>query len=102
MSDARNEDDYFTRLEFEKKQQLREELQAQQKKEDLDALKQLHHHRCGKCGNEMTTLPFRGIEIEICPSCGAVLLDPGELEMLSGQDNGGIITSFFETFFGAK
>ena len=27
---------------------------------------------------------FQGVEIDICPSCGAVLLDPGELEELAG------------------
>jgi ribosomal protein S27E len=102
MSDAGTEDDYFARLELEKKRKLREELRAREEEDAVEARKALHDNKCGKCGDEMTTVPFRGVEIEICPGCGAVLLDPGELEQLAGTDNGGAISSFFETFFGKK
>jgi Zn-finger nucleic acid-binding protein len=39
----------------------------------------------------METRPHRGIEIEVCPDCGAVLLDPGELELLAGRDQAGVM-----------
>jgi Zn-finger nucleic acid-binding protein len=40
---------------------------------------------------------FKGVEIEKCPDCGAVLLDPGELEQLAGKDESG----FFADLFGS-
>ena len=46
----------------------------------------------------METKLFKGVEIEICPNCGAVLLDPGELEQLAGKDE----SSFFAGLFGGK
>jgi len=100
LSDARPEDDYFARLELEKKRKLREQITENQAVEDIAARKALHFHKCGKCGDDMETVPFRGVEVEICPGCGAVLLDPGELEQLAGNDKGGVISGFFESFFG--
>ena len=102
MSDARPEDDYFARLELEKKRKLKEELLKKEAAEEREARKALHFNKCGKCGEDMDTVPFRGVEVEICALCGAVLLDPGELEQLAGKDNGGTISNFFEAFFGSK
>jgi Zn-finger nucleic acid-binding protein len=39
----------------------------------------------------MDTKRFKGIEIEICGNCGAVLLDPGELEALAGEDKHSVV-----------
>ena len=100
MSESGKEQEYFARLELEKTRTLREKANAQHAQESLVERKALHFNKCGKCGDEMSTVPFRGVEVEICPSCGAVLLDPGELEQLAGTDSGGAISSFFETFFG--
>ena len=102
VSDARPEDDYFARLELEKKRKLKEQMLENEAAEAKEERKALHYNKCGKCGDDMDTIPFRGVEIEICASCGAVLLDPGELEQLAGKDNGGTISNLFETFFGSK
>lgn len=92
MSDkARGAEDYFTQIEREQ----REKLAAQFAKEKADAeaaeRKKLHHLRCGKCGGQMTPRDFRGVEIDVCGDCGAVLLDPGELETLAGKDSTGVL-----------
>lgn len=100
MSERKSEDEYFTRIEKEQKAKLKAELDAKEAVAAAQALKDLHWNHCGKCGNKMKTLAFRGIEIEQCPSCGAVLLDPGELEDLAGKDGGAVFSSFF-TMFGA-
>ena len=36
--------------------------------------------------------------IEICPSCGAVLLDAGELEELAGKDESGVFDTIADLF----
>jgi len=100
VSEARQEDEYFARLELEKKRKLHGQQRSKQAASSLAERKTLHFNKCGKCGDTMETVAFRGIEIEICPDCGAVLLDSGELEQLAGADKGGTLSSFFESFFG--
>ena len=81
------EEEYFARVEAQKTAQLGKELAKQEAEAAAAALKELHHHHCGKCGNAMDTTRFKGVEIEVCPQCSAVLLDPGELEQLAGEDH---------------
>jgi uncharacterized protein len=95
------EEEYFAKIEAEKKARLVADLKVQKDRTALDERRALHWLRCGKCGAAMETRVFRGVEIEVCPECGAVLLDRGELESLSGKDRGG----FFEALgglFGGK
>ncbi len=92
------EEEYFARLEQEKKARLAAELAERRAQEELEARKALHYLKCGKCGADMDTRPFRGVEVEICPECGAVLLDPGELEELAGEDRSGVIRMLGELF----
>lgn len=99
MSD---EDEYFRRLDQEAKAKLKAKLDREHAEADRVARIALHHHKCGKCGASMTTRAFRGIEIEMCDECGAVLLDPGELEALAGQDGSEMFGSFFSMFRSGK
>lgn len=93
-----DEDEYFHQLDKEAKARLRAKLDAEMSQKEAEERKQLHFHKCGKCGSDMNTQVFRGIEIEVCTSCGAVLLDPGELEELAGSDQTALFTSFFSMF----
>ena len=93
MSSHNPEDEYFTRLEAEQKAKLKKQIDAEKAELAKEERKKLHYLKCGKCGGEMDTVPHRGVEIEVCKDCGAVLLDPGELETLEGPVGG-----FFESF----
>ena len=95
MSERNLEDDYFARLDAEKRAALKRKLDGETSEAADEALRELHYHQCGKCGYPMATEHFRGVEIEVCTRCKAVLLDPGELEQLSGSDAG-----FFKDLFG--
>lgn len=95
MSDNKQEEEYFAQIEREKREKLRAKIEAEQAKRDLDELKDKHWNKCGKCGSDMNAIAFRGVEIDVCPQCGAVLLDNGELETLAGKDQGGLIASMF-------
>lgn len=101
MSERKQEEEYFAKLDREKKEALRAKLDAEQRDANLAERKATHHHKCGKCGADMDTKAFRGIEIEICPDCGAVLLDNGELQQLAGEDQSGIIGGLF-SFIGGN
>ena len=95
---AAPEDEYFHREEQEKLARLRAQADAEKAQAAKEKRKQDHWHRCGKCGAEMQTKVFKGVEIEICNECGAVLLDAGELENLAGQDQGGVFNTIGELF----
>ena len=77
---------------------MREEAARQKAAAEAEERAALHHHKCGKCGSDMATEIFKGIEIEVCGSCGAVLLDPGELEQLVGEDESGRIKALADFF----
>jgi hypothetical protein len=93
-----DEDEYFKRIDLENKAKLKAKLDAEAAEQALIDRKVIHHNRCGKCGGLMDTQVFRGIEIELCPDCGAVLLDPGELQQLAGNDQSGVFAGFFSQF----
>jgi hypothetical protein len=98
MSKSNPEEEYFKRQELQKLAALRAKQEDQNLEDALRERKELHYNRCGRCGDEMQPKIFQGVEIDICPSCGSVLLDPGELEELAGEDKSGVIggiASFF-------
>jgi pimeloyl-CoA synthetase len=90
-----SEQEYFHRLEVEKLGKIKAESDAVEAVEASEAARELHHHMCGKCGISMSSVLFKGVEIERCSGCGAVLLDPGELEQLAGEDESGFLAGLF-------
>jgi hypothetical protein len=96
-----DEDDYFRKLDQEAKAKLKSKLDEQQAETARGERRLLHHGRCGKCGGDLAAQVFRGIEIDVCSDCGSVLLDPGELQTLAGQDSTDTLSSFF-SMFGSK
>ncbi len=92
------EDEYFHRQEKEKLARLKAQVEADEARAGLEARRAAHFNKCGKCGADMDTRVFKGVEVEICPDCGAVLLDPGELETLAGQDQSGVFQTIGDLF----
>ncbi len=84
------EQDYFQRVEQEKLYKAAAKKKDQDAEEAAERLREAHWMRCAKCGNEMVTMPFRGVEIERCPNCQGVYLDRGELTKLAGEDKSGV------------
>ena len=44
--------------------------------------------KCPKCHTEMVTKNYEGIEVDRCPSCEGIFLDPGELEHIDSKNLG--------------
>ena len=101
MSDKSSnpEAEYFARLDKEKKEALAQQVAAERAETEKVERKRLHDMRCGKCGGALAPRAFRGVTIDVCGDCGAVLLDPGELEQLAGKDETGALASLAR-FFG--
>jgi hypothetical protein len=92
------EEDYFRKQDQEKLRAMREETESKKSAAEAEDRRQRHHFKCGKCGSDMSTQIFKGIEIEVCGECNAVLLDPGELEELVGKDESGRMRALAEFF----
>ncbi len=92
------EEEYFARLDKEQSAKMREILAIEKAKSAREERQKLHYMRCGKCGGEMNTHAFRGVDVDICGECGAVLLDPGELQTLAGEDQSGVLDGIKQLF----
>jgi len=80
------EDDYFAREDVVKRHKLAAELAAKQTQAEAAALKAAHFMKCPKCGNDLATIKFKGLDIDRCFSCQGTWLDSGELEKLAGGE----------------
>lgn len=93
------EDDYFAREEIEKLYRLAKETAANRKVEEAEALRKAHFMKCPKCGNDLSTVHFRDVEIDRCFHCNGNWLDAGELEKLAGaEEKHGILSAIFKSF----
>lgn len=75
------EDLYFLEQDKKKLQHLR----AKTSKESDETYRQAHCNHCFRCGTpSLVEVEHRGIKIDLCVNdqCGAVHLDPGEMEKI--------------------
>jgi hypothetical protein len=91
------EEEYFARLEFERRRKATEEERRKLEDEERQRLKDLHYMRCPKCGAELVAIAYRGIELDKCSACQGVWLDCGELEQL-GVAEGGLLGGLLKIF----
>ena len=94
---SESEEEYFARLEIEKKKKLMEEKRKNLASDEKKKLKELHYMRCPKCGMELTEIDYKKIKIDKCFSCQGVWMDAGELEAVSELDQS-IMDKFFSVF----
>ncbi len=96
-----NEGEFFAREEALKKQKLAlEQAQALREKE-REQLKELHWMHCPKCGLELHTITFHGVEIDRCFHCHGTWLDAGALEKLAvreSEQKGAVVSSILQIF----
>ncbi|PKN29105.1 MAG: hypothetical protein CVU64_09845 [Deltaproteobacteria bacterium HGW-Deltaproteobacteria-21] len=80
---SEKEEEYFARIEFEKKKKLEHEKHLKLAAEEKKRLKELHYMRCPKCGMELVEVHYKGIAVDKCSECEGVWLDYGEFESAS-------------------
>jgi hypothetical protein len=80
---SEKEEEYFARLEFERRKELEKEKHQRLTEEKKKRLKELHHMRCPKCGMELIEIDYKGIKVDKCSECEGVWLDAGEFETAS-------------------
>jgi len=82
------EDEYFARLEFERKRKILDEREARAAEDEPRHALAVVRGRCPKCGAELIPVPYRGIELDKCSRCQGVWLDFGELDQIVTEDAG--------------
>ena len=96
------EEEYFAREEVEKRYKLAKELDAKRAAADAEALRQAHFMKCPKCGNDLATIKFKGVEVDRCFHCGVTVLDEGELEKVAGSDDNRSFLKDVASLFGRR
>jgi uncharacterized protein len=78
MSDkpSKNEDEYFARRDAELLRQQRETA----RKSAGDIERKTHYMKCPKCGYDLISGEWDGIQIDQCTHCHGIWCDAGEVE----------------------
>lgn len=94
MSDkpSRNEEEYFAKQEAE----LLKSRRANVQRASVEAERQSHHMKCPKCGHDLATEQYHGLEVDRCTQCDGVWFDAGEAEQLIGDEHEGVLASVFQ------
>jgi hypothetical protein len=90
LKPSEQEEEYFARMEFEKKKKIEEEKHKKLNAEEKKSLKGLHFMRCPKCGMELIEIDYKGIKVDRCSECEGIWLDAGELETVSKLEKSGL------------
>ena len=97
MKPSHTEEEFFARVEAEKKKKLAEDSRKKLTEEEKARLKSLHWMRCPKCCMELHAVPYKGVTLDKCFQCHGVFLDDGELEKIAGEESGfltGVLSLF--------
>jgi len=84
---SRNEDEYFAREDAELLRKQRERAAAA----NVEAERKTHYMKCPKDGHDLASSEYHGVTIEMCPHCGGMWLDAGELEAVAKDDHPNVI-----------
>ena len=90
LKPSEKEEEYFARLEFERKKKIEEEKHKKLAKEEKNHLKELHFMRCPKCGMELLEIDYNSIKVDKCSECDGIWLDAGEIENVSKLEKTGL------------
>lgn len=85
---SENEQEYFARVEAQKRLEAQVKRAAEKAVEEKQRLKQLHFMHCPKCGTELHAENLEGVAVDICPGCRGIFLDDGELAKLTERPKG--------------
>jgi len=76
------EDEYFVKMNLEKVNKIRGELDQARAQEEQQKQKETHWMKCPKCGSDLQEIDYQKVMIDRCMACKGIWLDMGELELL--------------------
>jgi len=80
---SESEEEYFARIEFERRKKIEREKQQKLAEEEKKRLRDLHLMKCPKCGMDLIEIDYKSIKVDKCSGCDGVWLDAGELDAAS-------------------
>lgn len=83
-----NEQEYFARLEAEKKRKQADEARAKLAQEEREQAKQLHYMKCPKCGMPLEEIAVGDVKVDKCFACEGMWFDKGEVEAMKSKEPG--------------
>jgi uncharacterized protein len=83
---SHEEEEYFVKEEAARLHALATERARSLEQAQRDRLRELHYMKCPKCGFDLHTVKFKGMNIDKCFHCHGTWLDAGELELLAGHE----------------
>ncbi len=94
----KQEDEYFARIEFEKRKKALAEKQSRIQTKERNKLKEQHWMHCPKCGMEMVEITFEGIKVDKCSECLGIFFDNGEVDELIKKNKPGFLSRMASAF----
>jgi hypothetical protein len=88
---SKNEEEYFATQEREKLSKVREEV----RRAALSAERKSHFMKCPKCGADLKTEDFHGVQVDLCPECHGLWLDAEEIDAVTTHEDQGLIGRVF-------
>ncbi len=88
---SKNEDEYFARRDAELLRQQR--ASAQQAAAQTE--RKSHYMKCPKCGYDLITGDWDGIQIDQCTHCHGIWFDAGEAESLLKSPQSNVLSRVF-------
>jgi hypothetical protein len=88
---SKNEDEYFARRDAELLRQQR----ASAQQAAAQAERKSHYMKCPKCGYDLITGDWDGIQIDQCTHCHGIWFDAGEAETLLKSPQSNVLARVF-------
>ena len=88
---SKNEDEYFARRDAELLRQQR----ASAQQAAAEAERKSHYMKCPKCGYDLITGDWDGIQIDQCTHCHGIWFDAGEAEALLKAPQSNVLSRVF-------
>ncbi len=95
---SRNEEEYFARREAE----LVQERRVAAAEAAAEAERKSHYMKCPKCGHDLHTETYQGIEVDKCQVCQGIWFDAGEVNSLLKQDQSAVSSLFKAILHGVR
>ncbi|MBF0300312.1 MAG: zf-TFIIB domain-containing protein [Oligoflexia bacterium] len=86
LTPSQNEEEYFKKLELERRKKIEEEKLHKLVKEEREKRKATHFMKCPKCGADLFEINYKKILIDECPDCKGIWLDTNELDQIISME----------------
>src|SRR2546430_1671725 len=90
---SKNEEEYFARRDAELLRQQRDAVQ----RAAGDAARRSHRMKCPKCGYDLITGEWHGVQVDQCTHCHGIWFDAGEAETLLAHPEPTMLARGFRT-----